>query len=264
MKTRKPRSSATPGSTRAAGFTLVELLVVISIILLLAMLLMPTVQTYITQVYLAKSATMIRSLHDGAMVYKERNKRFPGEIKDPVMGDIRQKMYSGQLTGSQVLAACLFNIEYKDLNSTIGSHDIDASKTYAKYKPEYLIDYEGKKNSLSDGFPPDKAMPILYYLSSNSLAQRNKPDQFEYRHNAVYLKNQSSVRPPTRSHLISWVQARATSTSRVLNDGQFILIAAGLNRMYIVADVENPANPEQMIQEVDSDDIANDYGGSNE
>ena len=268
MKTRKSES---PGTTRPfgqAGFTLVELLVVISIILLLAMLLMPTVQRIILQVYVGRSAMMVRRLHDGTMIYKERTKFLPGEKTKDDATDPRVDMASGTtITGSQVLAACLFNLGYtdvktKDFSQPENSKTIDASKVYATFKPEYLITYEGKLNAISDGFPKGKAKPICYFLASNNLNDNNKVTQFNYNHNRSYMYPQASTPRLSQTALNAWILSRSVSSNQILNNGEFILIAAGLNRDYLVHEVENPADENRPLQEPDPDDIANDYGGS--
>ncbi|MDP6634257.1 MAG: type II secretion system protein [Phycisphaerae bacterium] len=264
MKTRKPESRGAARRYGSAGFTLIELLVVITVIMLLATMLMPTVQAIITQGYVARSALMVRRLHDGTLLYKDRTGFLPGEMKDDSsggIGDPRVAMRSGSLTGSQILAACLFNIEYKDLTSSVDSHDIEASKAYVTYKPEYLINYRNKRNSISDDFPGEKAKPICYFLASNKLADKNELRQFQYTDNRVYMDAQRSSPPLNQRTFETWIESRASGPHEVLNNGGFILIAPGLNRKYLVREVEDPTNPERTIQESDDDDLANDYGG---
>lgn len=269
MRIRKPESHRTGSPFGPAGFTLIELLVVISVILLLAMLLMPTVQMIIRQFYAGRSAVMVRRLHDGALLYKEKTRFLPGEKPDPkvVGSDPRRAMSSGKLTGSQVLAACLFNIEYDELTLDFSDPDnarrIDASKVYTgTFKPEYLLNYPTKPNSISDGFPKGKAKPICYFLASNDPNKKNKVSQFQFTDNWTYLYDQKSNPAVNQTTLQNWVTTRARTPNEVFNNGRFILLAAGLNRKYLVDEVENPDNPGQMMQEADTDDIVNDYGGS--
>ena len=284
MKTRKTRSPGTRGPVRQAGFTLVELLVVISVILLLAMLLIPTVDRIMLQVYAAKSATMVKGLHDGILVYKEKNRLLPGEqTKDDegvaLSPTPRARMDSGTLTGSQVLAACLFDIEFnrigtKDFSQQLAASDpdtIDASKVYAEFKPEYLMTYKDSLtnktviNSISDGFPKGKAMPICYFLASNKLQDNNEPRQFQLKHDNPYLDTHDCESPndPVRQQdLEIWLTSRG-SANQVLNNGEFVLIAAGIDRDYLVDTLENPQDEKRPLHEADKDDIANDYGGSN-
>ena len=269
MRIRKPESHRTASPFGPAGFTLIELLVVISVILLLAMLLMPTVQMIIRQFYAGRSAVMVRRLHDGALLYKEKTRFLPGEKPDTKVpggtGDPRRAMDARSLTGSQVLAACLFNIEYNELDLDFSDPNnakrIDASKVYATFKPEYLLNYPGLPNSISDGFPKGKAKPICYFLARNTAAYVNKVTQFRFTDNYKYLYDQGSNPAVSQTTLQNWVTTRMPTPHQVLNNGGFILIAAGLNRKYLVDEVENPDNPGQMMQEADTDDIVNDYGG---
>jgi len=266
MRMRKPESRGTPRPPGLTGFTLVELLVVISIILLLAMLLMPTIQMIIRQFYAGRSAMMVRSLHDGALLYEQETKFLPGEKKDTKVpggtGDPRQAMNNGSITGSQVLAACLFNIEYDELlhrdfsDRNVAEGRIEASKTYATFKPEYLINGAGKLNSISDGFPKGKAKPVCYFLASNKTEYVDKVSQFRIADNAAYMEDLQGSDDEKQELFEDWVTRRAKTSNVVFNNGRFILLAPGLNRKYIVDDVEDPDAPGQIIQ----DDITNDYG----
>ena len=103
-------------------------------------------------------------------------------------------------------------------------------------------------------------MPICYFLASNALIDKNKVSQFKYSHNKDYMTAQDGP-VLNQASLESWVHDRAPSPKSVLNNEEFILIAPGLNRKFLIREVPNPANPETMIQEVDSHDLANDYGG---
>jgi len=271
MRARKPESRRTACPFGPPGFTLVELLVVISVILLLAALLMPAVQVVIRQAYAGKSAVMVRMLHDGALLYKEKTRFLPGEKKDTKVpggsGYPRQAMDGGHITGSQVLAACLFNIEYNELgldySKPANASRIDASKVFATFKPEYLINHHaGKKNSISDGFPGERAKAICYFLASNNSIHAGKVSQFRIKHNQAYMTEDGNLPTGNAAQLAleNWVNDRRRSANQVLNNGGFILIAPGLNREYLVVDIDDPDNQGQTKDGPDRDDIANDYG----
>ena len=67
--------------------------------------------------------------------------------------------------------------------------------------------------------------------------------------------------------LEEWAGRRTSNAGLVFNNGSFILIAAGLDRLYLVregeADTEDP-NPGQIFQTNDVDDITNNYTKSPE
>jgi len=274
MKTPKPEIQRRLGPGATKGFTLVELLVVISIIALLATLLIPTIQTILEQVYVGRSAFVIRRLHDGAMIYRDKTGFFPGEIKDSKVphtsGYPRKAMDAGTLTGSQVLAACLFDIDYDDLNTPNGITAKTVSNPVIPYIEGDLISMDTsvtggatlKHNTISDGFPADKAMAVCYFLASNSPSYNNKTTQFRYQHNAAYLNAQGTDPQLTQTHLNTWLVSKSPSPRTVLNNSEFILIAPGLNRQYLLREFPDPADPEKSLFETDSDDLANSYGGT--
>ena len=276
MRIKKPESRRTVRPFGSAGFTLVELLVVISIIMLLATMLMPTVQVILRRFYAGRSAIMIRRLHDGALLYKEKTRFLPGEKKDTKVpgggatGDVRLAMSSLSITGSQVLAACLFNIEYDELgldfsDPEVAKDKIEASKVFVTFKPEYLTDHFGTKmNSISDGFPKDKAMAICYFLASNNPTYANKVGQFRATDNLAYLDNVTGTPEEKQTALEQWVDEKAQTVRHIVNNGSFLLIAPGLNRKYIEIEYSDPNNSAQMLRKPDTDDIANDYGRRSE
>jgi hypothetical protein len=223
------------------------------------------------------------------MTYKEKTRFLPGEKTKDDSGttfDPRTQMTgaTNALTGSQVLAACLWDIGYtgsnpeiktKDFSEETNSRRVDASRIYAEFKPEYLFGYRPPRpsgppgppilNSISDGFPKGKAMPICYFLASGKLEDNNEPRQFQYKHNKAYLDVHDCDSPddPVRqADLETWLTARG-SANEVLNNGEFVLIAPGIDRDYLVDTLENPQNENRPLHEADKDDIANDYSRSN-
>ena len=272
MNKMKPKSRRAGLPSTPKGFTLIELLVVIGIILLLATLLIPTVQTIITQTYATKSAVRVRAFHDGALAYQQATRFLPGEKKDTNVpggsGVPRIAMANGDITGSQVLAACLFNIEYANINvdysQEANAETLVDSSAYTPFKPEYLTTYAGATNSLSDGFPGEKAKAICYYLASNNAAYVGKISQFRFTDNAKYMVPPYQISDPaiSQASLEAWVQDREPAPNQILNNGKFLLIAPGVNRGYIVRSVDDPGGSTQQIQETDPDDMGNDFSGS--
>ena len=270
MRKRNPKSTRQAGRFDPKGFTLVELLVVIAIIMLLAVILIPTIDTILLQAYAARSATRVKSLHDGIMLYKDRTKSFPGEKTKDINIDPRQYMNNQSnsgYTGSQVLAACMFGIQYNQLNSRDYSQKVNydtiiAAKSFVPFEPGFLFTSNGKKNTIADGFPKGKTKAICYFLASNKLQHDNKVNQFSYLHNRIYMHDHScgsSSDPLNQRAFEEWITDRSGGSQQILNNGEFILIAAGLDRDYLVDEMENPNDENRPIHDPDKDDIANDY-----
>lgn len=270
MRKLEPKSHRTGAPFGQAGFTLVELLVVITVIMLLATLLMPTVGVIIEQVYAGRSSVIIRRLHDGALLYKREEGFLPGEKKDAAYpgGSPRAAMNDMKITGSQVLAACLFNFEYSernlDFSKDINKRKMDGRKVYATFDPEFLITYETNdnevlRNLLSDGYPGQKAKPVCYFLSDP--AYENKNRQFRFEDNYKILIDQDTDPRPSQTVLEDWVDRKKRTPFEVYQNGKFILVAAGLDRAYLVRTDIDPDAPAQSSSAGVIDDITNDYGG---
>jgi prepilin-type N-terminal cleavage/methylation domain-containing protein len=263
MRSRKQESRGTDRSLGPTGFTLVELLMVIAIIMLLATILTPTVQTIIRQVYAGRSVVAVKRLHDGILLYEQETKFLPGEKPDSKVGGTgspRLAMDSGTFTGSQVLAACLFNIEYDELTLDYSDPDnadnIKADKVYAPFKPEYLFTYKGKANSLSDGYPKGNAKPILYFLSRTIGNHAGINTQFRFTDNDEYLTDQVSQPVLSQTIMQTWMSAIPTNTGYIFNSGRFILVAPGMDRKYFLGDDDDPTTDDPLSD----DDITNSYG----
>ncbi len=219
------------------GFTLVELLAVMSIILLLLGMLMPTVVTIMESRHVHRCSYYVSALGRGAESYWTENRNYyPGQLDSSVLTG-----NGGPYTGSQVMAARMFGYGYDKI-----SHDNpEPSSKYVKYNAGMLFDpndmyansgYGGgdRPNTLSDGFPDP--LPILYFPSrrgKTGLGQYKLADNNDYQHR----KDDDWRYPWGRSQntfeaYIENEDHPDTSTGIPYNDGEFLLIAPGRNRRY--------------------------------
>ena len=251
---RRPERQRAGGSGRQrrglSAFTLVELLVVISIILILIGILVPTITNAIREGYATKTLSYInKNLVVGADSYKQQIGHYPGQDTET-----RAYLENGN-TGSQILAACLFAY-YEDTNpdanpcdhidsTNITDPDTDPSpdpeRAYASYKKEYLATIQDKANTLADGFPGPKAMAILYYPSHREIDTGVPRDQFQYVDNKAYMTEDtcdSEVYSTNDTTAQSNLRDKITDSGfsgtplRPYNDGQYLLVGAGVGRKY--------------------------------
>lgn len=224
------RRASWPARTTCAGrgFTLIELLVVIAIIGLLATLFLPALGVIKDRAKAAKARVRIMELLQGCSMYKRDTGYYPGQLyPDELTGS------NGSYTGSQVLAACMFNYRYADINKA----DPGATEGHASLNPSDLI-FLKRQNTLSDRFGSSVAsgaMPLLYYPSRLGVSGL---DQYKEGDNSLYTAG-TWTGTAFRQYIKSTKILGAGSTTPH-NDGEFLLIAAGSDREYGTAyDVTN-------------------------
>ncbi|MDP7162376.1 MAG: prepilin-type N-terminal cleavage/methylation domain-containing protein [Phycisphaerae bacterium] len=247
-----------PGDPR--GFTLAELLVVITIIMLLVAIVVPTANRAIAGSYAAQTLSYIKGLQTGIASYKRDTGYLPGEnvqeTSSSFPGDARSGLDSETYTGSQVLAACMFWYGYSGISSPNLRRDLTlASYPYRqKFYSTYYYDTENSKNPrntlltkgnwqnvLSDGFPIYAAMPICYYLSRKG---QTGPGQFHYDDNAAHMYYKSTptsslvskTAAANQSQMNTWVENHSQEGTPVINDARSQLIGAGADRKNFTSD----------------------------
>jgi type II secretory pathway pseudopilin PulG len=177
---RKICSNMAAGTSRKAGlaFTIIELLVVISIMGLLMTLLIPAIHAARKQTYKTKTEVRIKALSDACYFYYDDTGRryFPGQQYPQLIGSAT--------TGSQLLAIALCNP--KGGNGTTAAAIRTGTGAYLTYSEEYFLytprtmplvppEVNDPANPqyltdplylvLGDAFPGSDHSAILYYPS---------------------------------------------------------------------------------------------------
>jgi len=201
------------GRRGAAGFTLVELLVVITIISLLVGILVPAVQTAIKQAEDARVRTRVVELAVGCDAYYMEYNYCPGQAyPEQLTGD------GGAFTGSQWLAKALFT---DDAATVKFPHP-----KWAPMKSEDLQTLGDPPKQDSIGDRTSKPMAILYYparLGTSGVSQYKIGD------NSAYTGSTS------QSTLEGYVKNTSVG-GQPRNEGQFVIFAPGIDREYFTGD----------------------------
>ncbi len=215
--------SAIRNPQSAIGFTLVELLVVVTIIALLVGILVPSVGMAIKEAANAKTSARVAELAGGCNMYHTDNEYYPGQRhSDQLKGS------GGNFTGSQWLAKSLF-------------YDSDATTKYPKpkYAPlkesEDLIDPKQSDGTFNIGTISDRntaereVMAILYFparLGDSGLTQYKEAD------------NTTHTSGHTGGTFSDFIKDERFDGQNDLPyaPGAFLIIAAGKDRLYFTSD----------------------------
>lgn len=218
----------------AAGFSLVELLIVIAIISMLVSILMPAVMNAKRLAYKAQTQTRIVELSNGCVAYHSDNHFYPGQRY------VSQWKDTDKLTGSQVLGAYLFGYTFAEAKGDVTTK---AKGTYAPlaalaadpktsdlFNPKgmggsYALKDVDAPNSVSDRFGTSmERMPILYYPSRIGV---KGVGQYVFDDNAAYTisKTASFTDQTGFENFI-----KNASTGAVVLDQQFLLIGANTDK----------------------------------
>ena len=209
---------------RDSGFTVIELLVVVAIIMLLLGMVVPSIHRAISLGYAANSAAHIRSLAAGIDLYKQDTGYYPG-----------QKYDFGGLEGSQGLARAMFTPKG-------GSFPDDwPQSAYCSLEDGKMLESTNPADDpfVLDGYPDGN--PIHYYPSK--IGKEGKPAHVQYdsddgphhsKPNVEGYFNQFITRGTGPSDWESSSNPPADSVP--YNDGKYILVAPGPDGMYFTND----------------------------
>ncbi len=189
-------------TAKRKGFTLVELLIVISIIALLASILLPSINVAINSAYVAKTRSTMESIRTAIIGYYKEQQYYPGQQGNPYA------------TGSVLLAHAMF---------TNSSGEFPRSSSYMSYKSDMLEKISGVDYTVSDGFP--HAMAICYYYSRG---KGTGLSQFQWSDNSTYTGGSQT----TFESAIKDTRYDGTSSTTPYGDGAYLLIAPGAGRKY--------------------------------
>lgn len=205
----------------AIGFTLVEILVVVSIIALLVGILLPSIGMAIKEAANAKTAARVATLANGCRIYHDGNGFYPGQMYTDELGSNS----SDKFTGSQWLARSLFS---------------DADGNYprpecapVKASEELMDPAQGGYQTNSDiNNSAKEFLPILYYparLGVSGVAQYVEGDNSD--HTSGHVVESGGV-----SFSAFITDDRYGQSDTPYSPKKFLLIAAGRDRLFFTSD----------------------------
>lgn len=214
---------------RKFAFTLVELLVVISVIIILASIMVPTVGKALQTATKAKATAYLKGIEVAANEYHSDNGLYPGQDRTNDIG-----RSSSELSGSQMLAVCLLDgLNADNISGRAPGVETGGVKSnYISYKEdETTANIENRNYTLTDMWKPDELMAMLYYPSQ--IGNDGTADAFVYNDNSDYLSGSS---PETSTGFSDAIEDTRFGGNRVYNSDTFILISPSVDREYFTDD----------------------------
>ena len=210
------------------GFTLIELLIVIVLMAILATLLIPMIDKIIQNADTSTSKAFVQRVARGAEAFKgQNNGRYPGQDDIGLLTGSTGGLY----TGSQILAARLFDYPNSNIKDLTVSDKPKASSKYLEYRSDYLIAVDSKggsipKNSLADDSKTTNA--LLYFPSRLNVTAPS--ECYIWADNSAYVtdataKGQFEDYCATDKHFTGEVVTR--------NAGGILIIGTGANDKYL-------------------------------
>ncbi len=239
MRTRYSKPIARGAPPARAGFSLVELLIVIAVIVLLVGILTPSLYKARSITYNTRSKAALHELSAGALAFQKDTGYYPGQ------------QYVGLLdhyTGSQLLAACVYGLS---LDGSGSFNDVQPTSKYVSFKTERVMEVSasGIRAFVPSDLFPDP-MPILYYPSrlgnDGTLGNALGSGAFRYNDNADLTGSASNPGETREFCKAIWdkrfgtvstiTPPNITFTDRAYKSDSFLLIGAGIDRKFFTAD----------------------------
>ena len=205
---------------KARGFTLVELLVVITIIGLLMMILVPTVRMALVQAELAKTKAWVVEIAGGCSTFQSSFNIYPGQDDLAKIGAdgaaVPPVPLTAKYTGSQYLAQKMM------LGPTV----------YIPFRSEDIRTVAGMTNTITDR--SSNPMAVLYYVAKIGVKDVT---QYDVNQNIEYLKGNSGVADAQiATEFPKKIKDERFTTAMPVNPGGIIIIAPGKDRKYLTED----------------------------
>lgn len=226
--------------TKNRAFTLIELIVVISIISLLVGVIAPSISKVRDLSFRAKSAAAIQELSAGAMQYKSEYGCYPLQTGIPNSGTYGSKIsaaFGRLMLGYITVPGGGTSIDFK-------SSTYDRNPIVAESNDRFALtnSYDFKKQgggTISEQYTPldqwkkGEEMAILYYPSNIGNDGTTLSSVFDIDSNDTYAspKDLNDFSSTLRDNKFG-----TGSDSRIYNSDSFLLIAPGINREYFTDD----------------------------